>query len=82
MTVSRHVPSPEDPELTNITELLIEGSSLKKKMSSCISTETQSKYCRFKQDNGHCTVRSEDSVCEQLTSQTKHSVLQKSNIHF
>jgi hypothetical protein len=81
MAVSRHVPSSVDPELTNITELLIEGSSLQKE-SSCISTETPSKYCRFEHVSGHCTVRSEHSVCEQLTLQTKHSVLQKSNIHF
>jgi hypothetical protein len=31
MTVSRHVPSPGDPELTNITELLTESSSFKKR---------------------------------------------------
>ena len=58
MAFSRHVPSLGDPELTNITELFIESSGLQKE-SSCISTETPSKYCRLKQVNGHCTVGSE-----------------------
>jgi len=31
MTVSRHVPSPGDPELINNTELLIESSNFKKR---------------------------------------------------
>jgi hypothetical protein len=34
MTVNRHVPSPGDPELTNITKLLIESEVLKKAMLS------------------------------------------------
>ena len=51
MSVSRHLPSPGDPELSNITEFLIDSSSLQRQ-SSCIFMETPSKY-RFKQVNGH-----------------------------